>query len=159
MKIKANIKLYYKDFLIQSVVFYVTSISSIAVLPYYIAGSAGTNSILWSELYYLNKYFSASRLFETILNLFFLMPVYSLVLSAPLSFANIYILRINKYKIDDDDYFATKLLFMLCTGFLLMVYIFVIALGNYHQVLYALFPTLLTSLTYLMLIIYRQHKK
>jgi hypothetical protein len=158
MKFIDKVKPFFTDFLFQSTVFYIAMISPIGVLPYYIAGSAGTNSILWHELYYLNKYFSLSRLLETFGGIFLWMPLYSIVLSAPLSIANIYILRVNTYKLGDDDYFAMKLLFMLIAGSLLVPYIFVVAQGNYHEVLYSAFPAILTSILYLLFVVYKQYK-
>lgn len=159
MTLIEKIKPFYKDFLLQTTVFYIAIISSIGVLPYYIAGSAGTNSILWDELFYLKKYFSISRLFEALWGIFLWMPLYSVLLSTPLSAANIYILKVNTYKIGDSDYLATKLLFMLIAGIILVPYLLLIAQGNYHVVLYAAFPAILTSIIYLLFVIYRQHQQ
>ena len=159
MKLINKIKPFYKDFLTQSTIFYIALISPIGVIPYYIAGSAGTNSLLWDELFYLRKYFSASYLLETLMTLLVYAPIHGIILSAPLSIANIYILRVNTYKLGDDDYFATKILFMLIAGVLLVPYIFIIAQGNYHEVLYSAFPAMLTSISYLLLVIYRQHQQ
>lgn len=156
MKIIDKIKPFYIDFLIQSTVFYIAIISPIGVMPYYMAGSAGTNSILWDKFLYLWKYFSISKLLETLLSLFIWLPLYSILLSAPLCIANIYILKINLYKLGDDDYLATKLLFMIIAGVLLVPYLLII--GDYHTMLYASFPTILTSIMYLLFIVYKENK-
>ncbi len=157
MKLINKVKLFYTDFLFQSTVFYIAFISSIGVLPYYMAGSGGTNSLLWDELYYLKQYFSISYLLKTLLNIFVRMPLFSILYSAPLSIANIYILKINTYKFDE-QYLPAKLLFMLIAGFLLVPYLLIVAQGNYHVVLYSAFPSILTSTLYLLLIVYKQHK-
>ncbi len=151
-----KVKSYYSDFFLQSAVFYVFIISPIGVLPYYIAGSAGTNSLLWQEFYYLHKYFSASRLFETMVNLLLWMPLYSMLLSAPLIITNIYILNIKLYKSKDDNYLTNKLLFMIIVLVLLAPYLLII--GDYHTVLYCSFPAILTTILYLLFMIYKEKK-
>ena len=110
-------------------------------------------------LFYLKKYFSVSYLLDTLISLLIYTPIYSIKLSAPLSIANIYILRVNTYKLGEDDYFATKILFMLIAGMLLVPYIFIIAQGNYHEVLYSAFPAMLTSTLYLLLVLNRESKQ
>ena len=157
MNITNMVKAYCSDFFMQSAVFYITIISPIGVLPYYIAGNAGTSSLLWDEFYYLNKYFSFSRLLETFWRVLISMPLYSMLLSAPLSIANIYTLNIYIYKIRDGGYLLTKILFLTIAVVLFVPYWLII--GDYHTVLYSSFPAILTCIFYLLFNMYKENKK
>ncbi|MEI6312803.1 MAG: hypothetical protein WCP57_11135 [Bacteroidota bacterium] len=156
MQVINKYKPYLSDYFLQSLLFYIFIISPIGVLPYYIIGSDGTNSLLWTEIHNLMNYFSTTKLLKTIFNLLVWLPFYSILLSTPLTIANVYILKINTYTFGENEYFTTKILFMFIVLILLVPYLLLVSLGNYHTAIYAAFPAILTSILYLLFVIYKQ---
>lgn len=159
MKPIDKIKPLFTDFLFQTLVFYLAIISPLGVLPYYIEGvDANTHSIVWDTFCDLSRFSSLADLLETIWSFFTWMPLNTLKLSAPLSIANICIFKIRPYKSGDDllYYLGSKLFFMPIAGLLFVPYVLIAAGGNYHAVLYAAFPAVLTSISYFLFVAYKK---
>lgn len=138
-----KISIYIKDFLFQSIIFYLTLLSPL--------GSLGWKLGVFEKPMYYDIIYESKRSSLPILishtYYFFLFYFGSFLLSAFPIMCNIYFIRINKFRLFENDFILLKVLFMISAN---LAYLY-ICMFLYSELIYRdfLFPLGLTLTIYL----------
>jgi hypothetical protein len=150
MKLLKRVLSYYKDFIFQSVVFYMLMISPLGSIGWKI-GIFETSII---EHLFRDFLEEPMQLPIRIIWGLSVSPIYSF----PISISNIYLWHFNKFRIGEDDYLPLKILFMFSVSGLYIAYS-AKAFGHFGSLtLIYLFPIALTTLLYIFWLLWREKR-
>ena len=150
MNLLKRVLLYYKDFIFQSIVFYILYISPL--------GSVGWKIGVFDESL-IERFFLdiGKEPLQSLLHLIYYLPC-SILYSFPVSISNIYLWHFNKFRMGESDYLPLKILFMIAVSGLYIAYS-VKAFGHFGMLtLIFLFPIALTTLFYLVWLFWREKR-